>query len=86
MDRYGHPERLGPEPAQVARQPAEGAHRLWSVAFSPDGRTLASGSFGKSVRPWNVPPALPLTHAVRSGPFLLDDAGRGRGQMRVHTA
>jgi WD40 repeat protein len=28
---------------------------VYAVAFSPDGHTLASGSFDQTVRLWNVP-------------------------------
>ncbi|MEG4092943.1 WD40 domain-containing protein [Microcoleus sp. Pol12B4] len=33
---------------------AEQQRSVWSVAFSPDGKTLASGSFDQSIKFWDV--------------------------------
>ena len=27
---------------------------VWSVAYSPDGKNIASGSFGKTIKVWNA--------------------------------
>ena len=38
---------------------------VWSVAFSPDGRTIASGSADKDIIIWNMDTGVPL-HTLRA--------------------
>ena len=82
MSRPGHPVRLG--------RLTGPANTVYSVAFSPDGKTLAAGSADDAVRLWNVsdpahpaPLGKPLTGAagyVQSVAFApgRDDPGGGQ--------
>ena len=40
--------------AQTVKTLAGHTGNVWSVAYSPDGRTLASGSWDSSIRIWNA--------------------------------
>lgn len=73
------PQRVPPA-SKSARAPLTGhARNVNSVAFSPDGGTLASGSSDKTIRLWDVrtrrrlgPPLTGHTDAVRSVAFSRD--------------
>lgn len=45
------------EPLQTLRGHRRG---VLSVAFSPDGRTLASGSYDQTIQVWELTPAMPV--------------------------
>jgi WD40 repeat protein len=47
---------------------------VWSVAFSPDSRTLASGSFDRTVRLWRVADGAPLRTMDDHGQAVLSVA------------
>ena len=53
-------------PAALGKPLTGAARRVQSVAFSPDGKTLAAGSTDKTVRLWNLAdPAHPVTLGSR---------------------
>jgi WD40 repeat protein/uncharacterized protein YwlG (UPF0340 family) len=92
-----HPRPLG-QPLNGGLQPLNGGPAgIWSVAFSPHGHTLASGSYSGTVQLWNVadpahprPLGQPLTYgtgAVFSVAFSPDGhtlaSGRSDGRIRL---
>jgi hypothetical protein len=61
-------------------------NRVTSVAFSPNGTSIASGSKGKDIRIWDL--FSPAVHASQPlGDWLLDEAGMvttRQGQLLLH--
>ena len=43
-----------PESRRTFKGHTDTVYSVYSVAFSPDGKTLASGSFDKSIKLWNM--------------------------------
>src|SRR6185437_3586420 len=59
------------KPFRLGQPPTDHVNFILSVAFSPDGRVLASGSFDGKIQLWNLSdPARPLP----LGPALEGDA------------
>ena len=70
---------VGRGDGQGDRPPSRGTtNQVWSVAFSPDGKTLASGSYDKTIKLWDVatskerPPSRGMTDEVKSVAFSPD--------------
>src|SRR4029077_13451985 len=59
----------------VARLPGHGSY-VWSLAFSPDGTTLASGSGDFTVRLWDTAPLRARYQARREAAALRPEAER----------
>jgi hypothetical protein len=59
----------------VARLPGHRAY-VWSLAFSPDGKTLVSGSGDKTLRLWDTTPLRTRYEARREAAALRPEADR----------
>jgi hypothetical protein len=59
----------------VARLPGHASY-IWSLAFSPDGKTLVSGSGDASVRLWDTEPLWLRYQARRAAEALRPEADR----------
>jgi hypothetical protein len=60
---------------EVARLPGHSSY-VWSLAFSPDGNTLASGSGDATVRLWDTAPLKVRYQARREAAALRPEAER----------
>ena len=72
---------------QVAGVPVEGEADLYSVALSPDGRTLAVGGYGRFIRLWDVGTQA-LLHELdpgADGPRVLEFSPDGHTLMTAGT-
>ncbi|CAD8189841.1 unnamed protein product [Paramecium pentaurelia] len=45
--------------------------RVWSVCFSPDGNTLASGSYDRSIRLWDVKTGQEISSSDKKYKYIL---------------
>jgi hypothetical protein len=65
---------------EVARLPGHTSY-IWSLAFSPDGATLASGSGDSTVRLWDTAPLRTRYQARHEDEALRPEAERLVGQL-----
>jgi WD40 repeat protein len=66
---------------EVAHLPGHTSY-IWSLAFSPDGKTLVSGSGDSTVRLWDTEPLRVRYQARRAAAGLRPDAERRVEQLR----
>jgi WD40 repeat protein len=57
------------------------SHAVWSVAFSPDGQTLASGNYDRTIKLWGMPDGKLLGNLTGHDKAVRSVAFSPNGQM-----